>query len=299
MIHVKRCQENYCLENNIADPTSAGVNNIVNFLSKLCKKGLNFSSINGYRSAISDFHCRIDGAPAGQHHLVLKCLRGVVRVNPPGPKHATTWSISCVLDLLAGPSYNPNSDISLVKLKHKLAMLILVTTACRQSVLSRLERSSGYLVERGDFFILHPSGEDKNVRFTKKVHSFMIFDCPERPEISPFLCLKVFLARAPSSDPGFKSAPLFLSDFKNFRVSLNELRKWILAIMRAAGVPDQFAPHSIRSSVTSEAALLLESKEIMEAVDWKSEAVFHKFYLRNVPASKVEKRRAFQAAILN
>ena len=290
--------KHYCEKNDIADPTSAGVNNIVNYLSSLFKSGLALNTVSAHRSAISSFHCFVDGAPIGQHHLVAKCVRGIRKFKPPTPRYAATWDVGCVLDLLAGSRYNPNSEIPFIRLKHKTAMLILISTACRQSVLTRLQCAPDYLVLRGDHYVLHPSGWDKNSRSTHKVHPFLIFDHPERPEISPFLCLKAYLSRAPAQDSNFETVPLFLSDFKNFQVSLDELRKWLSSIMGAAGVPDHFKVHSVRGAVTSKAASVLPTAAIMEAVDWKSEDVFRKFYLRNIGSSVVENRRAFQAAIL-
>ena len=286
--------EEYCSSHNISDAKNTNVNNIINFLSSQHKNGLSAQTINVFRSAISFFHSYIDGSPVGQHPLVVRCLQGIYKAKPPQPKYATTWDIQGLLDLLAGPSYNPNSTISELKLKHKLVILILSSTACRQSVITRLLHSSDHLVERSDHFVLHPSGWDKTSRFTRKVHPLMIFDHPTRPEISPFLCLKSYLERVPRGT----SSSLFLSDKKPFPVSLSELRNWVSAIMKSAGVPNQFSVHSIRGAVTSRAAFTLTTAEILEAADWKSESVFRTFYLRNTSPSIIDNRRSFQAAIL-
>ena len=60
----------WCLEQDI-DPIQAPVARIVDFLSEMFHHGYQYSTLNGYRSAISAFHIKVNGEPVGQHELVI------------------------------------------------------------------------------------------------------------------------------------------------------------------------------------------------------------------------------------
>jgi len=286
--------EQWCKNNNIVDSTKAGIANILNYLAEVHKKGVSYSVVNISKCAISSVHEFVDGEKIGSHNLVHRFMQGVFKAAPPKPKYVATWDITSVLQVLAGTDFNPDSEIRIRQLKRKTVMLIILSTACRQSVIPRLQRTEDFILDRGDHFVLHPDGWDKNSRFSKSVHDLLIFKNKVNPLISPYDSLKEYISR--SRVPG---GELFVSDTKGKPLQTKEVSDWISFFMNQAQIPDCFTPHSTRSASTSKAEKILGSAAIMEAVDWKQEKTFRKFYLRNVQkTSTVEARRSFQEAVL-
>ena len=53
------------------DPAQCSVHFILDFLAELFDLGYKYSSINSYRSAISTYHCYVEGKPVGQHKQLI------------------------------------------------------------------------------------------------------------------------------------------------------------------------------------------------------------------------------------
>ena len=56
------------------DSVTAEVTFVLDFLSNLFSEGLGYRTINGYRSAISAYHEKVEGIPTGQHPKVCQFL---------------------------------------------------------------------------------------------------------------------------------------------------------------------------------------------------------------------------------
>jgi len=283
----------WCAENNL-DFKSAGVASVLNYLSTVQTSNVSFSVINMTKCAIASVHELIEGRPVGTHPLVSKFMKGAHKARPPKPKYTSTWDVNKVLDVLGSDKFNPDSSIGLRNLKHKTVFLIMLSTACRQSVITRLARTTDQLIDRGDHFLLHPSGWDKTSRFTNKVHDLLIFKNNQNVRVSPYHSLETYLKRSHKSN----KIDLFRSDLKGKPLKVKEVASWVVNIMAKANISAEFSSHSIRGAAASRALSRLGASDIMEAVDWKAESTFRKFYLRNVEDSRVEKRRAFQNSIL-
>ena len=59
------------------DLFTAPVNQVVEFLSELYQEGLEYRTINVYRSAISAYHCMVNGSPIGKAKEVRLLLAGI------------------------------------------------------------------------------------------------------------------------------------------------------------------------------------------------------------------------------
>ena len=57
------------------NPATGPIEDVINFLAYLHKKGYQYRSLNSYRSAISAVHAEVDGYPVGQHPLVTRMLK--------------------------------------------------------------------------------------------------------------------------------------------------------------------------------------------------------------------------------
>ena len=65
----------WCFSRKI-DPVSAGLNFVLEFLFNLFSEGLEYRTINGYRSAISAYHEEAEGILIGQHPKGCQLLSG-------------------------------------------------------------------------------------------------------------------------------------------------------------------------------------------------------------------------------
>ena len=71
----------WCCRQQI-DPVCAPLIGILNYLSALFEKGLQYRTINSHRSAISAYHDYVDGKPVEKHPRVCALLTGVFNQRP-------------------------------------------------------------------------------------------------------------------------------------------------------------------------------------------------------------------------
>ena len=135
-----------------ADPVSAPLNVILDYLTELYQEGKQYRTINTARSAISMTHDLVDGWRVGQHPITIRFLRGIFNSRPPAPRYTTTWDVDRVLIYIH--NLPENGQLSLAVLAHKLAMLMALSNADRCSELASLDlRFRSYLREGVKFVI--------------------------------------------------------------------------------------------------------------------------------------------------
>jgi hypothetical protein len=78
------------------------VANVANFLTEQMQRGLEYSTLNGYRSALSAYHPEIEGYKIGQHPIIKQIMQGAFNGNPPEPKYSDTWDVDTVLKYIIG-----------------------------------------------------------------------------------------------------------------------------------------------------------------------------------------------------
>ena len=83
---------------------------MLEFLTDIFDKGLQYRTINTYHSAISMTHLPLDGSLIGSHPLVSRFMKGVFQSRPPCPRYLATWDVSVVLSHLR--SLSPKEEIS-------------------------------------------------------------------------------------------------------------------------------------------------------------------------------------------
>ena len=86
----------WCCRQQI-DPVCVPLSGILNYLSTLFEKGLQYRTINLQRSAISPYHNYVDGKPVGKHPRVCALLTGVFNQRPPQPRYTFVWDVEIVL----------------------------------------------------------------------------------------------------------------------------------------------------------------------------------------------------------
>ena len=73
---------------------------ILDFLTDLYHKGLQYRTINVYRSALSVYHNNNQGVPVGKLRKVCELMSGIDNLRPPQPKYSVIWEVDSVLNYL-------------------------------------------------------------------------------------------------------------------------------------------------------------------------------------------------------
>ena len=71
----------WCQGRNI-NPLAASLREVIEFITSGFKAGLQYSTLNSIRSALSDTLPPIEGVPVGQHPLVVRLLQGIFNESP-------------------------------------------------------------------------------------------------------------------------------------------------------------------------------------------------------------------------
>ena len=82
------------------DPFCSNIHQILEFLSQLFQNGLQYRTINNYRSAISAFHEHIQGKPVGEHPRICSLVVGAFNSRPPQPRYCFIWNVQTVIDFI-------------------------------------------------------------------------------------------------------------------------------------------------------------------------------------------------------
>ncbi|KAI2650236.1 UDP-2,3-diacylglucosamine hydrolase [Labeo rohita] len=95
------------------DPVNCPVGTVLEFLQARFSTGLSHSTLKVYVAAISDYHAPLGGLSVGKDPLVIRFLRGVLRLRPPVRLHVPTWDLAVVLEALCRLPFEPIEEISI------------------------------------------------------------------------------------------------------------------------------------------------------------------------------------------
>ena len=110
------------------DPFCSNINQILEFLSQLFQNGLQYRTINNYRSAISAFHDHIQGKPVGEHPRICSLVAGVFNSITPQRRYCFIWNVLTMIDFIKS-KWGQNEDLSDKYLTYELTMLLALTSA--------------------------------------------------------------------------------------------------------------------------------------------------------------------------
>ena len=275
------------------DPFQASMADIINFMSRQCKDGLEYRTLNVYRSAISAFHPLLDGHKVGQHPDMKMFMAGAFNEKPPQPKYTSTWDVNKVLQFVKG--LGENAILTDKLLTMKLVMLLTLTNVKRAHELQFINPS--LMEDYGDRVVLHIAKLTKTKRPAKPYLSLILHKY-EVEELDVVQCLRAYLARtAHWRVDGSRQEQLFLSFVKpHGPVSSATISRWLKDLMSLAGIDtDKFKGHSVRGAATSKvwnAGLTVE--QILEKANWSGANTFLKFYGREVVEKDVFQQTLFQ-----
>lgn len=281
------------------DPISAPIVEIANFLAEKFHEGLSYSTLCGYRSAISAYHDYVDGRKAGEHPKLVKLLKGVFNCRTPKKLPPPEWSLDKVLRSLRRLPYEPLKEASLKWLTLKTVFLVGICSASRSSDLARFGFSDLYLkfVNSSEGVRLTPRLLKKQCRPTHfRSESYIArFD---DPKLDPVRALKIYLERVKGKR---KQDGLFMVYGKGKRAGMNAssqtISKWMVEVIsKAEPKLTNIRAHSTRAMATSVAFAQGECLEkIMKTADWSSDNVFAKHYLQE----KLSREGSFTKAVLS
>jgi len=263
------------------DPIHCGIQPFLTFLTALFQEGLQYSSINTVRSAVSSTHQPIDGVPIGQHPLVRRLFKGVYNSRPPQPCYTRTWDVSLVVDYIS--QMGENKDLSLKDLSSKLLTLMALTSASRVSELQALDLRFHYYKPNGVLFKLATLTKKRQLGASLKELFFTSFS--EDDNLCVVQCLKHYESRTESFrvvSPD-QASPLFLSHIQPHKpVTAQRLAHWIKDLLKAAGIDTKvFKAHSVRGASTSAAMDKgVPLSDILSTADWSRDTTFKRFYYR-------------------
>lgn len=272
----------WCLSRKV-DPLCAGVKFVLEFLSSLFSEGLEYSTINGYRSAISAYHERVEGSPIGQHPKICQLLSGVFNKRPPQPRYTVIWDVSKVVNYMSTLGSNENLSPKLLTLK--LTTLLALLSSGRAHELTFLDIR--YKVVKKNSVIFHFSKLTKSWKQGQKPPTFELsgFDQPD-------LCVLKCLERYLLISEGWRDEDtnqLLLSHIKPHRpVSIETVSRWLQQFLKLSGIDTSiFKGHSTRSASASKSKQVgLSLPEILKRGQWSNQTTFEIFYNKPIIDSR-------------
>ena len=259
------------------NPISAGVNHVLQFLSDLYQSGLEYRTINCYRSTISAYHIHVDNKPIGQHPMVCKLLSGVFNKRPPQPKYTIIWDVNSVVNYIKRLS--SNDELSVKDLTLKLTTLIALTSSGRSSEITYLD--TRYRVFKNNSVIFHFSKLTKTWKKGQSPPTFELNSFTGEDKLCVIQCLKRYLVVSKQwrKNPG--SDQLLLSHIKpHGPVTVSTVSRWLKQFLGESGIDTSiFTGHSTRSASSSKVKQLgLSISQILDRGQWSNKTTFEKFY---------------------
>jgi hypothetical protein len=267
------------------DPVQADVPEFLTYLSELVStSNLSFATLEGYRSAISTIHPKINGVPLGQNPVVSLFFRGLYNIRPSLPRYSATWSYDVVLEFLEN-SWSANNLLNLKQLTLKLVALLAVSRPSRANEWAFVGLPNSNQPESDGTFLLPCTRPLKNQK-RGALFNFVLEPVPHRKTICPVTILQAYL----TATSKLRSAPaakqrLLLSYIKpHHPVTPVTVARWLLTVMSAAGVnTNTYKAHSTRGAAAVQALKSgMSLAEILKRGHWLSASTFQKFYNKEV-----------------
>lgn len=250
---------------------------VANFLTEQFEEGREYSTLNGYRSAISAYHAGVGGVKIGQHALVTSILTGFFNRRPQKPKYTETWDVAAVLKTVK--AWGPNTGLSLKKLSLKTTMLMALSSASRVSELASLDIS--YRQDKGSEILFSIPGLTKGRRVGQPALAVSFKEFPEDPVLDVYDTIKTYI-RETHALRRHHNRLLISYQKPHTPVAPCSVARWLKETLQQAGIDtDKFKAHSTRGAATSKAAKTgLSAKQIIDKANWKHASTFRRFYYR-------------------
>ena len=277
------------------DPFTAPIAMIANFLAKLYKRGLSYSTVCGYRSAISNYHDEIDGRKIGENKHLIRLLKGIFNLRPPSRTLPPKWDLGTVLQALTKAPYEPFNDVPLQFATWKTAFLLAIVSAARGSDVAKMGCGEPHLrfQNNPEGIKLIPRSLRKQDRPGHFLKEMFIPKFTSNRRLDPVRAVRLYLKRVAGRRGTLKSLLVTYGAGKVKAPSAQTIARWIRTVIQSApgALQGRKGPkaHSTRSMSTSVAFQKgVSVLDVMRAADWSSDVVFANFYLKEVQAREGE-----------
>ena len=248
---------------------------MVNFLTSLFKQGLQYSTINTARSALSSTLPPVGGLPVGQHYLVCRLMRGIFVKKPKIVALFPDWSIGIVLETIK--SWGPNHSLDLKLLSYKTVFLLALCCAKRPSSISLFSVDPAAFQCNDDFLRLVPVGLEKHTRPGYSQKPVIIHSFTENLLLDPVKTIQSYVRRTQSIR---QSNSLFVKlTSPHDKVATVTLSRWISSVIRLSGQAGSGgSTRSTSSSAAFSKGMSLDA--VLEAGNWSRASTFQRFYFK-------------------
>ena len=263
-------------------------------MAELFDSGYAYRTINAYRSAISAYHCELEGKPIGQHKQVCSLLKGVFTKKPPQPRYAYTWDVQVVLDFIKN-KWGNSMALSDKDLTFKLVTMLALTSASRACTIHCLDIR--FMAKHAHYIQFKFGKLHKSWKTGKSSPMVTYFAYEADEELCVKTTIEIYLNRTEQWRHNQKNQLLLSYVNPHKEVCSSTISGWIKKVLSLAGIDTNvFKGHSSRSAASSRAELAGASiSEILSMGSWSNESVWQKYY--NKPVLTPEE--SFQKKLLS
>ena len=264
----------FCILKGI-DIISPSIAEAMEFLTSLYEGNLAYSSINTARSALSSFLQIQSPIPFGQLPIVKRFMKGIYELRPCFPKHNSIWKLATVFDHFR--NQKSATELSLKELSLKVAFLLCLLSGQRCQTISFLDIQEMDSLE--DRYVFHIKEKLKQSRAGYHIRPLEFRKYPTEEKLCVFTHLQEYIKR--TENIRSLNTKLLISFIKpHCPISKDTLARWVKSVLSSAGIDtNRFTAHSTRAASSSHLAQRNFSiTDIIDAVGWKSEQTFQKFY---------------------
>ena len=267
----------WCREREI-NPLSVNINQVIEFLTEIFDTGLKVSSLGVIRSALSDTLGTLDGHILGQHPTIIRLLDGMAALRPAKYKDPPRWNVDTVLEHIL--TWGDNMHMDMRKLTLKLTMLFALATAARCNELADLRSNLVYRTKDGIRFKLE---KHRKQRKSSEYPGYLdIPSFPQQPLLCPVSCYDWYMIKTAGHRLNEEDDYVFRAMSQPYgKVATSTISRWLSTCISETGYDDSNHPtaHSVRGAAATKAMMAgLSTKQIMSAVEWKSESVYYDHY---------------------
>ena len=301
----------WCSDRSIG-PSEASLGQIADFLLYIFHLGRKVNTVRGYRSAIAAVHSGFpDGGSISTSVPLNQLIKGMFLERPTVRTLVPPWSLSSVLETLAGAPFEPLHLCSLKLLTLKTVFLVSLASGRRRGAIRALSTAPGHLLflPHGVRLVPQPSFLAKNQTIDFLPHPIFI------PKISTFSSVLEDKVWCPvrallwyfDKTKGFRAASgekaLFITHQAPHRqASLSTISRWIVetisfnpSSLTGPGTPHA---HDVRGVAASWALFQgVPLEDILQSAVWKNPNSFISCYLTDVLRDEGRFGRAALASV--
>eukprot|EP01119_Soliformovum_irregulare_P019133 TRINITY_DN6002_c0_g1_i4.p1 TRINITY_DN6002_c0_g1~~TRINITY_DN6002_c0_g1_i4.p1 ORF type:complete len:431 (-),score=68.10 TRINITY_DN6002_c0_g1_i4:213-1385(-) len=221
-------------------------------------KSVAYSTLAGYRSAISATLDEVNGAKMGEHWLVRQTMKELKAEKPTKPKYTETWDADLLLDWMERTN---TADLDTRGVRNLLIVMLKLYGLMRSSDVERILSDS---IQFKEDYVVGLFSQRKAGQLEWRL---------DRNDAHPNLCAWRMLKRY----MGMKKP----NGEHLFGIQADTIANITNNALHDAGIPDKFKAHSTRMAGASKALDLgMSVDDVMRIGGWTTRAVFELFYNR-------------------